>query len=1686
MSNKNSLFPKDNLNRKSKNKVQEKEDKNINKNIGPYKIVSKIKEGDNSKIYLAKSTYTGNEVAIKAISKEEFQKDIEDLTLISNQIESLKILKHKNIISLYEIYESPKYIYLVMEFSPKKNLIEKIILKKRLSENETLIIFVQLLDALVYMHKMNIAHRSIRTEHILFDKNNRPKLIGFNYSTFYEKNKKIKGMFGSLCYTCPEILNDEEYVPELADVWSLGVVLYVMICGYLPFSEENDEKNKELISEGKIEYPKEISNKVKDLLKHMLDINCNKRYNLQKIMKHPWVKKYTENKNMFLGGINVFEIKYPTDEKILNIIEKYFGNNFNKEEIKKDLGENKYNEGTGLYKLLLKKIIDLKIGSVSDLFCEQFIKYIQNKENYYNSNDSTRLYKKYTDKMNNKIIKINNFIDEHRNKEQNIVDYLLSFEKLKQSIKNNNNNAKIDTNSDDRTNSITSNINIKLNSDELKFSFQSNTLNNDINNNINNRKSRNSKKNDIKEEELDISDIDIIKKFQEEQDKQNSENGIIMNKNQKEVILKSLFAEKTIDSNSDKNILNSTNNSKANNINSIKSITPESSIFINNLLKEKEKEKEKDKFKDSLIYSIKKKQTYKQSLRKSHIDRGSLLDTLLKKNHPENIRKTLMRYSLFSNISEEEGDDEKNNDKKLVDIENDENENNDKLKGLKYSLSFMDDPDEEDESQFNESSYISRNDTRFISEIKDALKELKDLKKADKEKEKRKEKEKEKMRQEKEKEKEKNEEEINEQLNNNKKSNLKSYKDKNKKNVHFSKFAETDKYKDNDNYNDNNDNNDNNENNLKKENVNNFIIKTKNDSRKVSEDKNKNGNNNNFIIFEGSDFSFHDEMDEDDAEKEKEKGKKPVRQDIISKKIKADICEYKNDKKVISKLDKNLDNKDISVSSIDNLRQKIYLFTFKFDKFNSNKINLESISLNEDMIENNLKLFYDKKNNSLLLRSNNRFQYNENKAPNKNNELNINNKRESYDLFDNSNNDQNNQNSIVKYNESILNRSNINLQSEPNVNSNNNSYISNNNNNSIINDNNNYFLYDNNFMTNNEDDDSSFKNKDSVKDPSLDFSSIKKYYKKGILKDTDDQEKYNNSNNDLVKRINVIKLLSENLKNQNERRYMGKKQPKVYDNELFNTSYKKTEKSPGNRKNNFKTTISPIIKTSNYYDEKPFINKTYFTTTAKNSKNVCFVYDRNRNRNLSVENNPKNYFYISKAKSEKGSSKRKDKSNFNEYSEKHCKNGNNSNNRKNNKYNSHHKLNLYKLNNVNNYNTLNNFEIRNKNFKKNEITPIKLYKKKHARYCSQYTDRVHYSKMKNDVIKTEPNRSNLNNSSYDRKRNKLSTKKTPNKTIKTSKKSKTNKINTIRNEKLCKTHKNRSTKKIKFSSNTNSNLTLKGTNNKIKRINDITQKLKDIKPIKNTKNAKSNNNNKNKNKNIVHKKVELSKKNKNNIENMLSKRKEIVRRIRNCKKFLNNIQLDEKYYTTSQTNKRFLSTLINDSNNSIEMSFQKNDKKEINNNNNSPKHIKVLSDILSDTNIFNTETDTNHNNNKKGNVDYKKKTKSYNSSPRNYLIYINKNGILEINTDANFKNKSMKYNYDLKTHGVECGGKNFYNNNFNNISINSSSLSQENIYNNNKRQFSDDNNSNKLGFNNSSIRKSPDYTDGFINLEESS
>ena len=149
-----------------------------------------------------------------------------------------------------------------------------------------------------------------------------------------------------------------------------------MVCGYLPFSEDDDEENKYLIINGKVDYPTQISNKVKDLLKHMLDINPNKRYTFQKIIKHPWFKPFDEA--TLTGGINSFKMIYPVDERILKLIVIY---GFNKKEVDKDLKQNIFNCQTGLYKQLNDKLLYMGFTSFSDLCSDDFMKFCKDKEN---------------------------------------------------------------------------------------------------------------------------------------------------------------------------------------------------------------------------------------------------------------------------------------------------------------------------------------------------------------------------------------------------------------------------------------------------------------------------------------------------------------------------------------------------------------------------------------------------------------------------------------------------------------------------------------------------------------------------------------------------------------------------------------------------------------------------------------------------------------------------------------------------------------------------------------------------------------------------------------------------------------------------------------------------------------------------------------------------------------------------------------------------------------------------------------------------------------------------------------------------------------------------------------------------------------------------------------------------------
>ena len=707
----------------SNNRMLQEKDKYL----GPYEIMDLLREGSSSKIYLAKSLYTDENVVIKAINKIKFQKNLDNILLITKQIETLKILKHRNIITLYEIYESINYIFLITEYCSGKNLIEKIIQKKRFSEEEALIIFFQLLDAFTYMHKMNICHRNLRAEHILFDKNNRPKIVGFGYSSFYEKNKKIKGAYGSLCYACPEIIDEQPYNPELADVWSLGVILYVLICGYLPFSDEDDDINKTLISEGKIEFPKEISNKLKDLLRHMLDKNPEKRYNFQKIVKHPWIKPY--NETFFSQGINIYKTIFPVDEKILNIITEY---KFDKNKVKEDLINNKYNTGTGLYKQIVRKLMDLKIKNISDLFCEEFNEHRDNIKNKYDNGEEK--YDDHIKKVAEKYNKKEDFVNEFKQREDQIVDKLLALKECKEEEKNKLNVI----NEEENVNENIDN-NIKIN-DNIEIVYNN-------------------------EQE---QDIDIIQQFKEEQNKKkylidelelnniqsspninfysNTENDNVQiddndinsfrltvtpeltQKNEKNVLSKNILDNKNNFLLNTKEETNPNINNKDHvNKNFYKSIANEN-ILKSNSSKQNGISNYNNNFRMTAI---------RKTNKKSYFERNSLYDDFLKKNHPDNIRKTLLKskfrknYETLNknNIEDIKEKDEIESDKE----EKKEKDKQKKLDQLKYSLSF-DDEDENNEENNEESENIDIIDKDGDSKLLNLLnnddnEEIKELKK---------------------------------------------------------------------------------------------------------------------------------------------------------------------------------------------------------------------------------------------------------------------------------------------------------------------------------------------------------------------------------------------------------------------------------------------------------------------------------------------------------------------------------------------------------------------------------------------------------------------------------------------------------------------------------------------------------------------------------------------------------------------------------------------------------------------------------------------------------------------------------------------------------------------------------------------------------------------------------------------
>ena len=362
------------------------DDNSITKKLSEinFKMGKKLGEGMFSTVKLATHSLTNEQVAIKIIEKTKISK-IEDKERINKEISIIKNVRHYNIGKLYAVVETKLNIYLIQEFIQGKEFMEYLTKKGKLKESDACKFFHQIISGLDYLHQCGIAHRDFKPENILLTNDNQIlKIIDFGLSNTYKNGQLLKTACGSPCYVPPEMIKEEEYNGALADIWSAGVILYLMLCGNLPFYDDDNQILYEKILSGKYETPSHLSEKAKDILSKLLEVDVKKRINFEGIKSHPWFSLIDKKYLMHKGIIFNVDIP-PIDEEILQKMEKM---GFNKEEVRYNIIKNYHNKITTVYDLLLKRKIDIGQKSVADMNSDLYDEYIDDKKNkisYYGS-----------------------------------------------------------------------------------------------------------------------------------------------------------------------------------------------------------------------------------------------------------------------------------------------------------------------------------------------------------------------------------------------------------------------------------------------------------------------------------------------------------------------------------------------------------------------------------------------------------------------------------------------------------------------------------------------------------------------------------------------------------------------------------------------------------------------------------------------------------------------------------------------------------------------------------------------------------------------------------------------------------------------------------------------------------------------------------------------------------------------------------------------------------------------------------------------------------------------------------------------------------------------------------------------------------------------------------------------------
>ena len=251
--------------------------------------------GAYAKVKSAHAVKLNKKVAIKIINKKSAPKDMIS-KFLPREIETLRAAEHENVIKLHEVIENDDRIFLVMELAECGDLLDFINSRKYLSEQTARNLFKDLVSGIGKCHSMKIVHRDLKCENLLLDSQSRLKISDFGFARRHE-GKHLETYCGSYSYAAPEVIMGDPYNGEAADIWSMGVILYAMVVGRLPF-KDSDVKSLLTQLSTNLRFPTRISEELKDLICKMLTFSPKERLTLSQIKNHPWMLKKASEEDL--------------------------------------------------------------------------------------------------------------------------------------------------------------------------------------------------------------------------------------------------------------------------------------------------------------------------------------------------------------------------------------------------------------------------------------------------------------------------------------------------------------------------------------------------------------------------------------------------------------------------------------------------------------------------------------------------------------------------------------------------------------------------------------------------------------------------------------------------------------------------------------------------------------------------------------------------------------------------------------------------------------------------------------------------------------------------------------------------------------------------------------------------------------------------------------------------------------------------------------------------------------------------------------------------------------------------------------------------------------------------------------------------------------------------------------------